>query len=670
MIPRSPLMFCAAAVMVWAQAQGAAAHVAEAQAAGAESSQDTHVSTTIIRGAQPANRPTVTVNTLRRGDISLNFPAADVRDVSKAILGDILHLSFEIEPSATGSMTLVTASPIAKGDVLRAFEDALRSANMALVHRGGAYVVTPVPQARSQPALLSANDSGFGAETIPLRFISAGELKKLLDPLVPDTVSVTDTARNIVTVTGATGQRRSVRELIAQFDADWLRGMSFALYVTKHTDSRLIVPELDKLLNGPGAVSAGLVRLIAMEKVNGILAFAPQAQYLDDVKRWIEVLDREGESTERRLFVYRMQNGRSADLAKVLNSAFGGAGAAPTASPVARPVTAGFNIDPSPAGAAEPRAAQQQAQAAPNNSGPGGATISSDETNNAVLAFATPREYAVIEDALHKLDLPPIQVLIEAAITEVRLTHNLRYGVQWQFQPTNGGSFNLSQGATSTVTQTFPGFSYFYSNAGSITATLNALSGLTHVEVLSSPKLLVLNNHTASLQVGDQVPIITASSTSTIGTNAPTVNNVEYRDTGVILKVTPRVNAGGLVLLDIAQEVSDVTSTATSKIDSPTIQERKFASSVAVQDGQTIALGGLIRSKHTKGRSGLPFLSSIPILGALAGQDTKDEDRTELLILLTPRVVRTAQDAESVTDELRRKIAAVAPLKPVTGYRP
>ena len=637
------------------------------------------VPTSIIRGAQPYPIRSVVDGGLRPGDVSLNFPSADVHDVARTILNDMLHLPYSIDSRVMGNVTLVTARPIARVDVLRAFEDALRVANMAVLRRGGAYVIAPLAEARSQAPLLSRSEAGFGVETIELHFINAAALKKLLDPVVPDTLSVADPSHNVITVTGTTGQRRSIHDLVAQFDVDWLKGMSFALYVPQHTDSRIIVPEIEKLLNGEGAPSAGLVRLIAMERINGVLAISAQPQYLDDVKRWIEVLDHEGQSSERRLYVYRVQNGRSSDLAKVLNTAFGAttaSGSTTATSTGVSPASRFGGLDPEPTRTPPPiPVAVGTGGAAPpvagsSAGGLGGAVISSDDANNAVLVYGTPREYAVVEDALRKLDIAPLQVLIEAAITEVELTHDLRYGVQWNFATKNGGTFNLTDGKTAAAQPFYPGFSYLYANGGSITATLNALSALTTVNVLSAPKLLVLNNQTASLQVGDEVPIVSASSQSTIGNNSPIVNSVEYRDTGVILKVTPRVNSGGLVLLDIAQEVSDVAPTTSSSINSPTIQERRFSSSIAVQDGQTIALGGLIRDNHTKGRSGIPILSGIPGLGALVGQHTTADTRTELLILLTPRVIRTPVDAEAVTEELRHKIEAIEPLKPIKSFRP
>jgi general secretion pathway protein D len=656
--------------IIWLGAWLAAAQAAAQQPAGPPG----HVPTTVIKGAETYPTKPVVESALHPGDVSLNFPAADVHVLAQAVLGDLLKQSFTIAPGVTASVTLVTPQPIARADVLAAFEDALRASKLALIRRGGAYVIANVADARAQAQMVSPEAIGFGSETVQLKYISAAELKKLVDPIAPDTLQVADAARNVVTIVGATGQRRSMRELISQFDVDWLKGMSFALYVPQHTDARILVPEIDKLLNGQGSPSAGLVRLIAMERINGVLAISARSQYLDDVSRWIDVLDREGESSERRLFVYRVQNGRSADLAKVLIAGFGGAASGQSASdnPVTPSSGPGFDLDAPPA--PQPRetqtkgAGQNGQGSATGPSGPEKAIITSDETNNAVLVYGTPREYAIVEEALRQLDVPPLEVMIEAVITEVGLTHDLRYGVQWAF--THGEhTVTLNRGATLPIASQFPGFSWAFAGS-SIQSTLDALSSLTEVNVLSSPKLLVLNNHTASLQVGDQVPIVTQSAQGTISPNAPLVNAVEYRDTGVILKVTPRVNSGGLVLLDIAQEVSDVVNTSTSTINSPTIEQRRFASSVAVQDGETIALGGLIKDKRTKGRSGVPLISAIPVLGALAGDKTVHEDRTEVLILLTPRVVHTQPDADAVTEELRRKIQAIEPPPSFKSLRP
>jgi general secretion pathway protein D len=191
---------------------------------------------------------------------------------------------------------------------------------------------------------------------------------------------------------------------------------------------------------------------------------------------------------------------------------------------------------------------------------------------------------------------------------------------------------------------------------------LQALSTLTTLRVLSSPNLLVLNNGTARLQVGDQVPIASQSSTSNLAPGAPTVNSINYKDTGVILNVTPRVNASGLVLLDISEEVSQAGSTSTSSLNSPTIAQRRVTSSLAVKDGQTIALAGLITDSRLNTKSGLPWLQELPIIGWLFGVRQDKATRTELLVLITPHVIRDRDEGDAVTAELQRKLRLTIPI--------
>jgi general secretion pathway protein D len=288
--------------------------------------------------------------------------------------------------------------------------------------------------------------------------------------------------------------------------------------------------------------------------------------------------------------------------------------------------------------------------------------ITADETNNALLILASPREYAVVESALQKLDIPPLQVMLEAAVAEVTLTNDLRYGIQYFFQSGSGHQIVRSDSSSTAIVPTLPGFAYVLSSGQDIRVVLSALETITSVKVISAPKLLVLNNQTASLQVGDQVPIATQSAVSVVAAGAPVVNTIQFRDTGVILKVVPRVNEGGLVLMDVSQEVSDVTPTTSSNLNSPTIQQRKISSTVVVEDGETVALGGLITDNQQKGKDGLPLLQDIPVVGSLFRNNTEHVARTELLVLITPHVVQGVQRARSITEELRRKMPATRPL--------
>jgi general secretion pathway protein D len=319
--------------------------------------------------------------------------------------------------------------------------------------------------------------------------------------------------------------------------------------------------------------------------------------------------------------------------------------------------------------------------------------VVADDKNNALVVYARPRDYRMVEDLIRNLDIVPLQVLIEATIAEVTLNDSLRYGLQF-FLKSGNSRFALSNtGGTSTGTNTtanttagananvnagvnagigaatdilsvFPGFNYVLA-AGSSRVILSALSSVTDVNVVSSPQLLVLDHQTAFLQVGDQVPVATQSAVSILNPGAPIVNSIQFRDTGVILQVTPRVNTTGLVTMEIEQEVSDVAKTTTSNIDSPTIAQRRIVSTVIVQDGQTVALGGLIKDTRDEGRSGIPVLSDLPLIGPLFRTTTKSRGRTELLVLLSPSVVRSPEQARRVTDELRERLQNVRPL----GYR-
>jgi general secretion pathway protein D len=265
---------------------------------------------------------------------------------------------------------------------------------------------------------------------------------------------------------------------------------------------------------------------------------------------------------------------------------------------------------------------------------------------------------------IERLDVIPNQVLLEATIAEVTLDDELSYGLQWFFR-SGDMKFKFTDIADAAgkgiVGSIFPGFSYLFSG-GDARVALNAISSLTDVKVISSPTIMVLDNKTATLQVGDEVPVVTQSAVSVNDPDAPIVNSVNFRNTGVILKVTPRVNESGVVLLDIEQEVSDVVRTTSSGIDSPTIRQRRIQTTVAVHSGESLALGGLIREADARNRSGVPFISRVPVIGNLFKSKTDTRDRTELLVLITPRVVRNQGEARAVTDELRSRLRSLKPL--------
>ena len=636
------------------------------------------------------------------GDITLNFVNADVAEVVRAVLGGILNLNFAIDPAVKGMMTLQTSRPIPRPAVLPALENALAVNGIAIVASPELYRVVPVAKAAQQGAPLSisgaARDTraGFGVRIVPLKYVSAAEMEKILAPLASQgTIVRVDAARNLLILAAPRQELEALEETIAVFDVDWLAGLSLAVLPLEFVDPETLVKEIDAILGeDPASPLKGVLRFVPLKRLNAVLAISTQPEYLARAEALVEKLDKGG--AERQLFVYYVQNSDAEEIAGTLSSLFGGGPAAArdrrdlrdTLAPQLEPARVPIReYAPGPQGQLPPGAAPVQAGAAeaaaearrPSSTmaqrrptPPASAAaltigdsedirIVADRANNAILVWASPADYRMVRSVLERLDTVPLQVLIEATIAEVTLNESLRYGLQWFFR-SGESSLTLSGGETGTIAPTFPGFSYFL-NGADVKIILDALESVTDLNIISSPQLMVLDNQTAMLQVGDQVPILIQQSQSTIDPDAPIVNSIQYRDTGIILRVTPRVNAGGLVSMTIEQEASQVSDTTTTEgISSPTFQQRLISSTVAVQSGDTVVLGGLIQDTRDQSESGVPILRSIPGLGFLFGAKSDTKRRTELLVLITPRAVRNQQEVRSVTEELRKRLRALSPL--------
>lgn len=671
----------------------------------------------------PNGTPASHVEASGTGDVSFNFVNADLRDVLREILGEQLHLSYAVDSKVQATITAQTGAPLPRAAVLPALESILQSNGLDLVASNGVYRVVPVDVAAK--ASLGAADRqgqpGYGVRILPMRYGSASRLKDLLQPfLPPGGVMQVDGERNLLIVSGPMADLDGIAGLVRQFDVDWLSGTSFAIYPLKIGTAKNVADELQSILgdNASGPLG-GVVRIVPIERLNAILVISAQPRYLAEVKDWVDRLDTGNDETTPRLFQYRVQNSRAVDLAAVLTkllssgqvstvqpetapgtqaakqimsqSMAGGAAATPGggtsgmsgiagASPGAAPGTAAPSSGVTGVAGTQGQATATPGQEASNVlSPPGGGGIGrgganelelppirvvADEKNNSLVIFARPRDYRMIYDAIRQLDVVPLQVLLEATIAEVTLNDSLSYGLQYFL--THGSTSNTLTTSTSgtqnsnDIAGVFPGYNYVLN--GNPRIILSALSSLTHVNVISSPQLLVVDHQTAALQVGDQVPVITQSAQSVLTTGAPLVSNVEYLSTGVVLQITPRVNTNGLVTLDIDQQVSDVETTTTSSINSPTINQRRIVTSVIVQDGQSVALGGLIQDSRQKAKSGIPLLSDIPVLGPLFGTTTDTTARTELLVLVSPKIIRNGQDAHDMTEDLRNRMRDLKPL--------
>ncbi len=616
------------------------------------------------------------VTTAPTGDeVMLNFEGADLREVVKAIVVDFLGETYIMDTRVQGVVSLHTTRPIPRSSLLSTLETLLRMNGAAIIKESGMYKVVPAATAARgtvTPQLGAASlQGGYSVQVVPLKFISAKEMLKILEPFVSDASAVRiDEVRNLMILAGTALELRHLLETVDMFDIDWLAGMSVGLFTLQSVDVKTAVADLDKVF-GAAAQSplSGILKLVPIERLNAILVVTPQPKYLEQAKVWVERMDRAGGvGGGTRLFVYPVQNGQAEKMAALLSEVFGKSTStakkptpAATLAPGLTPAT--VNSTPAaPAAAptaapAPPAAAGLSIGAGDNVAVAGDVRVIADKDNNALLILASPSDYEKIEAAVRKLDVVPRQVLVDVTIAEVKLEGNLQFGLQAFFGSSlaaqsapgqlftpgsNGGTLNGASGAS---------FTWSNARAG---ALITMLQSDSRSKIISSPHLMVTDNHPAKMQVGDTISIPTQTITTT-----GTTNSFSQLQTGVILTVTPHINAGGLVTLEINQDVTQPTGAVTVN-SVPPISTRSVQSTVVVKSGETMAMGGLIQESGLDGKSGLPFLSQIPVLGGLFGNQTNKADRTELVILITPRVVENSIQAEQVTSELRKKLSGLS----------
>lgn len=668
------------------------------------------------------------------GGYQVNFNNADLAQVVQAVLGDLLHQPYTIDPRVTGTVTLSTQGPIKPDDLVAMLETVLRATGAALVQDGRAgYRIVPLGEAVSGRTVLQLGadpkplPAGYGITIIPLRNVSAETIGPLIAPATnPELVRV-DPTRNLVLISGTSADRAALGATVQSFDVDWLRGMSSGIFPLQQAQPEAVIKELSAVFGGApdrGPLK-GLINFMPVERLNAVLVVSSRVDKLNEAGRWIRRLD-QGDSDEERVYVYMVQNGTAANMARVLGQAFGKvdeAGASPFDDELGSDVARGLGLNNSSSGGTNQPGATgsgttgttgntdqtaQQGSGTSSQFAPidfnaqqkdgdasilglagsqagkaavfkldklGEVRVVPDRDKNALLIRARPAAFRLIESALRAIDASPLQVVIEATIAEVTLNDRLQYGVQYYLESGNfSGGFTTGTPASGQTVAPQPtvgsGLNVVISGAGS-RVVLNALSSITNVKVVSAPTLAVLNNQTARLQVGNQVPVRTQQSQSTDDANSPVISNIEYKDTGVILKVTPRINSNSDVSMDVQQEVSSIVADAAStEADAlaPTISTRRIGSIVSVANGQTVVLGGLIQENQQNGRSGVPILQDIPLLGNLFSSTNNSRDRTELVVFITPRVIRNAADAQAIAEELRSRMQALRPR--TTGGRP
>jgi general secretion pathway protein D len=618
------------------------------------------------------------------GEIVLNFEGESLQSVVHTILGEVLQETFVIGPGVSGQVTFSTSKPVSREQLMPILELLLRWNGAAMVFTEGRYHILPIAEAirgNLTPVLSShAQAMGYEVRVVPLEFIGALEMAKILEPYVRDGAMVrVDPGRSMIFLAGTQEELRNYQQTVDIFDVDWLAGMSVGIYPLETVDVESITSELSTIF-GTDSESplAGMFRFVPLERLASIMVITPQEAYLEKAAKWIKTLDRGAAGSGVQLYVYRVKNLEAQVLANYLSVLFGGQTSQPnqnrsrgTLAPglqeAQRSSISDFNVNRQ---AANDRGVQTN-----RSSGnvvateEGDIRITSVVETNSLLIQASQSQYSSIQAAIERIDQEPLQVLIEAQILDVELNEDLQFGVNW-FLTKNpdalvpGGETPISAAFDSAA---FGGSTNFFATitsalgSGFVNATISALDSVTDVRSLGAPSLLVRNNATATITVGTQVPV-QSSSISTGNSNV--ISSAQYVSTGITLTVTPRINPGGLVYMDVSQEISrpGARDPDISTSGNPPINNKSVTSQVAVQSGQTIFLGGLISEQTSKGRTGVPYLNRIPGIGALFGSRTSSTVRSETIVMITPTVIESISNLKTVSEDIRKEFMKVPPI--------
>ncbi|UVC12614.1 type II secretion system secretin GspD (plasmid) [Rhizobium sp. TH2] len=625
-------------------------------------------------------------DTATAGEYTLNFDNVDVKDVVRAVLNDALKVNYTINGDVSGPVTISSARPVSREALLKSLESSLAAFGFSLVKSGNGYRVTATDTSAGTIDNGRKVRAGFGVSIVPLRYLPASSVMDLLNGFVgqADGLRINASGNSII-VRGSGPQRTEVVEAIMSFDADFMQNQRVSIFRLVQARPEDVVPELERIFNVKGDNS--LIQFRVVSRIRGIMAISKNPALIRRADTWVRRLDQQDSATGQNVVIYKVKYRKAEELAKVVAGLFGvGANTNTPAKPAPVPQldqpgedqNAGQDDAADKANAPAPvdRIASAFGDDAQTDSGLPNVVdltsnareastlrISADASNNSVVIYGDGDHTEQVVATLKKLDSTPVQVAINVTIAEVRLTEDLKYGVQYFLKSKqlglgkDNGSLSLIDRAGNSIRKQTPGLNFVGGADANPDVIISALNVLTDVEILSSPSLVVIENQTATLQVGDEVPITTQQSQSVENSLAPVVNQVQFRETGIILNVTPRISQTDAVTMDIVQEISSVASGANTL--TPTISKRSIRTQISVNDQQTVVLGGLISANSQKSKSGVPLLMKLPLVGDMFANTAKTKGRNELIVLIRPVIIRDAQDAADVAESLRSQMSVI-----------
>jgi general secretion pathway protein D len=604
-----------------------------------------------------------------KGEIVLNFDDANLYEVIRT-LAELLNINYIVDPNVRGTVTIHTAGALRKSDLFPVFFQILEANGLTALKEGSIYKITDLKDAPRLPILSYQGRKGEELppgqrvimQIIPLKHISASEITKLLTPFVSSqgTIISHDPSNTLLIVDKGINILKVLR-LVDVFDIDLFEKVTHQFYTLHYMDAEEMVKLLNDILSSYDQADRAETKIIAVNRLNMILAVSQNLKLFKKIEEFIKTLDIPSDVSQPKIYVYSVKNGKADELSDLLNQIFSGksdlskasAGDTSKADEQAKSKISSnpFAMKPSTSNKKKKEALYEAGADIGSGTLKGEIKVTADTIRNALIIEAVPSDYHIIENILNRLDVLPRQVLIEVIIAEISLDESTELGVEWTYLK---GPENLSTSLLSASIGS-SGLQYLIGQTDRWTHTLSTLASENKVNILSSPSVLASDNIEAKINISTEVPVV--SSTYTLTETNMVSTNIQYRNTGVILTVTPHINENGLVSMEVSQEVSDQSENIQAGGEAyPSFFERSVNTTLTVKHNQTIVLGGLIKENKTDGRTGVPILNRIPILGFLFGKKSASVNKTELIILITPRVITSLDDVDAVTKEFKEKV--------------
>lgn len=640
------------------------------------------------------------------GDVVLNFDDADLLEVIRTF-AEILGINYTLESEISGKVTIHTSRGLNKKDIFPVFYQILEANGLTAVKDGNFYRITGLQDTSRMPLRFKGGKDGkelppderMAVQIIPLKHVTADEMSKILEPFVTEFGTlITHESSNMILLIEKNSVIQKVNYLVDMFDVDNLANAAHRFYKLKYTTPEEMSKLLGEVLSAFNKGKKDLVKFVAVQRLSLLIAVSSDSESLKWLDRMVSEFDVPGEEGESKIFVYFVKNGIAKDIGGILGSVFGIVTAAPESGQNSVDGNGNASQQTQVKGSAQPQGSTAQANpylnspqasvSSPQNlsaglAGGGGETasqagggqkqsapgsglssslkgkvkITADETRNALIIEAMPSDYRMISGILKILDVLPRQVLIEVTIADISLNDKDSLGVDWSYKAGAGnpGASLLEAYAGSS------GLKFVVGEQNRWTATLASLASKNKAKILSAPTVLASDNKEAKIDIADEIPVVSTEYTASATGSTPVFQtNVEYKKTGIMLAVTPHINENGLVSMKLSQEVSDVGgSVIAAGKEYTSFKKRTITTDLTVGDNQTIVLGGLMKESRDKGSAGVPILSSIPVIGFLFGKQTENVSKTELIILITPKVIKSLDSVDKMTESFRNKIETV-----------